>query len=182
MARRGLRVRPLGRAMVANNVRIARCALRAPWKESAVRGTRSLVSYCALLVVACGSPAEDPRVPADSAERAEAPGLAATQALLADAEALRDSAKAVLATLLDDPASARFDSLAVIRPPVEDERPRPLAVCGRIGGSPGIAGSRGMTRFVYQNRWTVFVEERANREQFAALWAKSCAGERTVVL
>jgi hypothetical protein len=92
----------------------------------------------------------------------------------AAAPALVDSAKATLATLLDYPGSAVFDSVRVIQPPEVDGRLPTMAVCGRMGGRPGVGGSRTPVRFVYQNRWTVFVEEAANRERFAELWARSC--------
>jgi hypothetical protein len=126
------------------------------------------------LLAACTSAGDDTARAPDSTLATEEAEHAAARTLLAEAEDLRDSAQVVLATLLTDPASARFDSLVVIQPPVEGGRQPSLAACGRIGGSPGIAGRGGMTRFVYQNRWTVFVEEDGNREQFAALWARSC--------
>lgn len=124
------------------------------------------------MLVACGSAPEADPAP-DSAAIREAERQAA---IAAQAVVLRDSARVVLATLLADPSTATFDSLVVIQPPPEEGRRPPLVACGRIGGSPGIGGRRGLTRFVYQNRWTVFVEEDANRERFAELWAKSCGG------
>lgn len=124
-----------------------------------------------LATSACGSAGNDPATPPDSAAIREAERQVA---IVAEAETLRDSAKAVLATLLADPSTATFDSLVVIQPPPEGDRRPALVACGRIGGIPGIGGRRGMTRFVYQNRWTVFVEEEANRAQFAELWARSC--------
>ena len=128
--------------------------------------------------MACGS-APEADAPPDSAAVREAERQAA---IAAQAVVLRDSAKAVLATLLADPSTATFDSLVVIQPPVEGGRRPALVACGRISGSPGIGGRRTPTRFVYQNRWTVFVEEDANREQFAELWAKSCDAMKGTVI
>lgn len=83
--------------------------------------------------------------------------------------ALRDSAKATLATLA---AHATFDSVVVIQPPHDGERLPAMAVCGRISGLPGRPSS---VRFVYQSKWTVFVEESVNQAAFGELWARSCA-------
>jgi hypothetical protein len=99
------------------------------------------------------------------------------QALHAQATTLRDSAQVVLATLLSNPGSAMFDSLVVVQPPIVDGRQPPLVACGRIGGTPGVGGRRGMTRFVYQNRWTVFTEDPSNTTEFEALWARTCGAE-----
>lgn len=134
-----------------------------------------------LLATACSRPT--PNANGDSTEVVIAPIDSVTSADSAAATALCDSAKAVLAKLLDNPASASFDSLIVVQPPLDgDRRPSPV-VCGRIGGRPGIGGSTSRKRFVYQNRWTVFVEENANREQFADLWGRTCApGSGTVIL
>jgi hypothetical protein len=90
----------------------------------------------------------------------------------ATARALSDSAKATLATLLDDPGSATFDSVVVVQPPHDGARLPAMAVCGRIGG---LSGRPTPARFVYQSKWTVFVEEAANQAAFGALWARSCA-------
>jgi len=104
------------------------------------------------------------------------------RARAAEAPVLRDSAKATLAALLTAPASATFDSLVVIQPPEEDGRMPAPVVCGRIGGTPGIGGSRTPTRFIYQSRFTVFVEEAANQRQFSALWARTCGVPGGIVL
>jgi hypothetical protein len=88
------------------------------------------------------------------------------------ATVLRDSAKATLATLVPDPATATFDSVVVIQPPHDGTRLPSMAVCGRIGGLPGRATR---VRFVYQSKWTVFVEETTNQAAFTELWARSCA-------
>ncbi|HET9066201.1 MAG TPA: hypothetical protein VFN22_10325 [Gemmatimonadales bacterium] len=127
-----------------------------------------------MLVVACGS--GSPKAPpvVDSAAMVAARADSLAQARAAEAPVLRDSAKATLAALLTTPASATFDSLLVIQPPEEDGRMPSLVVCGRIGGKPGIGGSRTRTRFIYQNRFTVFVEDATNQRQFIALWARTC--------
>lgn len=96
-------------------------------------------------------------------------------AAVASAPAFRDSALVRFATLLDDPTTATFDSVVVVQPPPENGRLPARAVCGRIGGRPGIGGSRTPVRFIYIGAFTVFVEEAANRAKFAELWAKSCA-------
>jgi hypothetical protein len=54
-----------------------------------------------------------------------------------------------------------------------------MAVCGRIGGLPGRPAP---VRFVYQSKWTVFVEEAGNQAAFAELWARSCAAAGGVVV
>lgn len=134
------------------------------------RRTRSTV-IAALLLAACGG-GDAPDTPAvDSAALADS----LAQAARVEARVLVDSAKATLATLLDQPASATFDSVVVIQPPPADGRLPAMAACGRIGGRPGVGGSRSPVRFIYQGKWTVFVEEARNAEQFAGLWAKLCA-------
>jgi hypothetical protein len=131
-----------------------------------------------LMFAACGEgePKPDPAVLA----AARADSIAAAQ--LASAPAFRDSAESRLATLFDDPASATFDSVVVVQPPAVDGRLPARAVCGRIGGRPGVGGSRTPVRFIYIGAFTVFVEEADNRAKFAELWARSCApdenGER----
>ncbi len=134
---------------------------------------RSLLIAGGLLMAACASPA--PKDVADSAE------VAATNVILAapviDSTALRDSAEATLAPLLDDPASATFDSVVVRQPAMVEGRWPMAVVCGRIGGKPGLGGRKTPTRFIYQNRFTVFVEEPDNQRQFHALWARTCAAE-----
>jgi hypothetical protein len=100
-----------------------------------------------------------------------------------EAVALADSARATLATLLTDPSTAAFDSLVVVRPPSSEEgRLAPLAVCGSIRGRPGIGGRATATRFVYQTKWAVFVEEAANREAFAELMGRTCGAAGVLVV
>jgi hypothetical protein len=128
-----------------------------------------------LLLAACGGePAPDPAAEA-AAAAARVDSIAA--AAMASAPAFRDSAQARLATLLDDPASATFDSVVVVQPPEVDGRLPARAVCGRIGGRPGVGGSRTPVRFIYIGAFTVFVEDATNRAKFAELWATSCAPE-----
>ncbi len=130
----------------------------------------TLVAF--LLTTACsGRSADDGADPATRAE-ASADSLAAAERIAADR--MRSDSRATLSELLSDPASATFDSLIVVRPPPVDGRTPPMAACGRISGRPGIGGSRSPTRFVYQGRFTVFVEESGNREEFASLWSRVC--------
>jgi len=141
--------------------------------------------YPALLLgasVACASP--EPAAAPDSAQRTAATADSLDRVEQQEAMALADSARATLATLLSDPASAQFDSVVVMRPPSgEAGRQAPLAVCGRIRGRPGIGGRATPTRFVYQTKWAVFVEESANRQAFADLMGRTCGapGARVVV-
>lgn len=110
------------------------------------------------------------------------PDTASTATITVDTAAaitLRDSAVATLATLADPPSRATFDSVVVIQPPHDGERLPAMAVCGRIGGLPGRAAP---VRFVYQSKWTVFVEEASNQSAFADLWARSCAAAGGVVV
>ena len=116
-----------------------------------------------VLAAACGG--GEPEPAADSTTAVVATPDSAVAA------ALRDSALATLATLVDPPSRATFDSVVVIQPPHDGERLPAMAVCGRIGGLPG---RNTPTRFVYQSKWTVFVEEAANQAAFADLWARSC--------
>lgn len=133
------------------------------------------------LAAACSNRAAD-KV-ADPAAAVTARADSVLLAVRADAEKMRNDARTTLAELLRDPATASFDSLMVVQPPAEEGRVPPMAACGRIGGRPGIAGSNVPTRFVYQSRFTVFVEEEKNREEFAALWERTCSAPgRTVIL
>lgn len=134
-----------------------------------------------LMIAACSGYSSDRNADSAAVAAANADSIARPAAI--DAATLRDSAQVTLATLLDDPASATFDSVVVIQPaPVDGRSPAP-AVCGRIGGKPGIGGRSTPTRFVYLGRWTVFVEEAGNQAEFAAVWAKMCdAAAGTVVL
>lgn len=149
--------------------------------RSAARSARSSLVLIGVLV-GCSSP-EGGAAP-DSLRRAAAVTDSLDAVEQAEAVALADSARATLATLLADPTSAAFDSVVVVRPPSgEQERLAPLAVCGSIRGRPGIGGRATATRFVYQTKWALFVEEASNRGAFAALLARTCgaAGARVVL-
>ncbi|MDZ4257696.1 MAG: hypothetical protein U0974_03005 [Gemmatimonadales bacterium] len=139
------------------------------------------VALAALVsMAACGGGAEGPD-PAAEAAAAAARADSIAAAAVASAPAFRDSAQARLATLLDDPATATFDSVIVVQPPEVEGRLPARAVCGRMGGRPGVGGSRTPVRFIYISAFTVFVEEDANRAKFADLWAKSCGAVGGVV-
>jgi len=118
---------------------------------------------------ACAGPPPEP--PADTAAMAAARADSMARVIAVQATELRDTAKATLATLLDNPATATWDSVVVVQPPERDGRMPSLAVCGRMGSGGA------MSRFVYLGKFTVFVEDAKNREQFAELWGKNCAGE-----
>lgn len=128
--------------------------------------TTSLV--CLALLSACGG--ESREVTPDSSTAVIAAPDTAT------ALVLRDSAKATLATLA---SRATFDSVVVIQPPHDGDRLPAMAVCGRIGGLPGRSAP---ARFVYQSKWTVFVEDDANRAAFGELWTRSCGVAGGVVV
>ncbi len=135
------------------------------------------VPLIALAVLAACAPKEQAPA-ADSLAVARERADSIRLARVAEAPALRDTAKATLATLLKDPASATWDSVVVIQPPpAADGRLPALVVCGRMGGRPGIGSKPGMTRFVYQGKFTVYVEEAKNQEQFAELWGRTCGVE-----
>ncbi|MEO7611098.1 MAG: hypothetical protein ABIV27_06290 [Gemmatimonadales bacterium] len=137
--------------------------------------------FIVLMIAACSDAAPD-RDSDSAAFAANNADLIARPAAI-DAATLRDSAQATLATLLDDPANATFDSVVVVQPPPTDGRATAPAVCGRVNGKPGIGGRSTPTRFVYQGRWTVFVEEAGNQTEFAAVWARMCdADGGTLVL
>jgi hypothetical protein len=89
---------------------------------------------------------------------------------------LRDSAQATLATLGPSPT---FDSVVVVQPPHDGTRLPAMAVCGRIAG---ISGRPAPARFVYQSKWTVFVEDESNRATFGELWARTCSAHGAMVL
>ena len=126
------------------------------------------VTMLAFMLAGCGEASDSPARPDTAPAAVAAPDTAS-------AVALRDSATATLSTLLDNPATATFDSVIVVQPPREGERVPAMAVCGRIGGKPGIKGSTGPVRFVFQSKWALYVEEPDNREQFAQVWANLCA-------
>lgn len=134
----------------------------------------------AIALAACSAPAG--KVAADSAAAAAARADSLARAAAADAPAFRDSAKATLSQLLQDPRTAVFDSVMVIQPPAANGRLPTMVVCGRISGKPGIGG-RQKVRFIYQAKFTVFVEDPGNRQPFAELWGRTCAATgATVVL
>ena len=78
--------------------------------------------------------------------------------------------------------TAVFDSVVVIQPPAVGDRLPPMVVCGQISGKPGIGGRSTPTRFVYQTKFALFVEEAANRQAFADLVGRTCGatGARVV--
>ncbi|MES2304305.1 MAG: hypothetical protein V4558_02320 [Gemmatimonadota bacterium] len=139
-----------------------------------------LVIACGFLVAACGgSPAP---APVDSAALAKQRLDSTLAERTSAAPALLAEARGVMAQLLSKPATALFDSLRVSQPAVRDGAWPPPAVCGRLGGKPGVSGSKGMTPFIYMNRMTVFVLDGKNQAQFSALYDKSCGGPGARVL
>ena len=137
-------------------------------------------SAAMLLIVGCASPKAEAGVDSAAVAAARADSLA--KATLIEATTLRDSAEATLATLLKNPATAVFDSVVVMQPPALGERLPPMVVCGQISGKPGIGGRSTPTRFVYQTKFALFVEEAANRQAFADLVGRTCGatGARAV--
>ena len=134
---------------------------------------RCVVVVAASLVLAgCGTKEAPPAV--DTLARMKAMDDSVIALHTQQASALADSVRATMATLLKNPATAKFDSLIVVQPPKRDGIWSTPWVCGRIGGSPGIGGSNAMTPFIYQNRVNVFVLDASNREAFGALRAKGC--------
>lgn len=91
-----------------------------------------------------------------------------------------DGARSVLASLLADSATATFEELMVVQPPEVEGKIPAMVVCGKISGKPGIGGRQGPTAFIYTSRWTVFVEEAANREAFVKLWGETCGNAASV--
>lgn len=141
----------------------------------------NLVILCAFLVGACGgAPAP---APVDSAALAKQHLDSVFAERTRTAPALLEEARGVMAQILPKPATAVFDSLRVVQPEVREGAWPPPAVCGRLGGKPGVNGSSGMTPFIYLNRMTVFVLDAKNQAQFNELYGKSCggAGGRTLV-
>ena len=138
-------------------------------------------SAVVLLIAGCASPKADDGV--DSTAVAEAHAESVAKAAVVEAAALRESAQATLATLLQNPATAVFDSVVVMQPPAVGDRLPPMVVCGRINGKPGIGGRQTPTRFVYQTKFALFVEETANRQAFADLVGRTCGatGARVVL-
>lgn len=129
---------------------------------------------CVLLVALIGCGGAEPEVVPEE--------VIATPPDTAAMTTLRDSAQVTLASLLRNPGSATFDSVRVMQPPGVDDRLPAWAVCGQISGRPGIGGRSTPTRFVYQSRWTVFVEEANNQAAFADLWSRNCEAPATALL
>lgn len=127
----------------------------------------------AIASVACGGRATGD-APDSTAANPVAAGPPAVDSVAA--RTLRDSAVATLATLGPSPS---FDSVVVVQPPHDGTRLPAMAVCGRI---VGMAGRTAPARFVYQSKWTVFVEEESNRTTFADLWARTCAADGAVIV
>ncbi len=142
---------------------------------------RSVRASAILLLVGCAS--SKPSEAVDSAAVAAARADSLAKAAVVEGGALRDSAQATLATLLKNPASAVFDSVVVMQPPAVGDRLPPMVVCGRINGKPGIGGRQAPTRFVYQTKFALFVEESANRQAFEELVGRTCGatGARVIV-
>jgi hypothetical protein len=133
---------------------------------------RAITVAALLFGVACSDSSADKQ--ADAAAQAAATADSLASAAKAEADKLRNDARSVLAELLSDPSSATFDSLVVVRPSAPEGHVAIMSACGRISGKPGSGGSRTPTRFVYQGRFTVFVEDGRNGDEFAALWAMVC--------
>ncbi len=135
-----------------------------------------------LLVAACVQRFEE-RNTDQSAAVATARADSAAKAAVVEATALRDSAQVTLATLLKNPASAVFDRVVVMQPPAVGDRLPPMVVCGVINGKPGLGGRSTPTRFVYQTKFALFVEEAATRQAFGELVGRTCGapGARVVV-
>lgn len=129
---------------------------------------------------ACGRKAAPPA--ADSAAVAGHFDDSVLAAHQREAPALLDSARQTMVELLRNPATAVFDSLAVVQPVLKNGSWPAPAVCGRLGGNPGVKGTSGMTPFIYLNRVTVFVLDQSNGEAFAKLRADDCDGPGTRVL
>ncbi len=139
-----------------------------------------LVMLFGLLSGACSRGAAPPA--ADSAAVARHLADSVLSAHQEAAPALLDTARETMVQLLEHPATAMFDSLRVVQPAMKDGVWPAPAVCGRLGGKPGVKGATGMTPFIYLNRVTVFVLDPSNGEAFGKLWADDCGGPGTRVL
>ncbi|MEO7353441.1 MAG: hypothetical protein ABIZ70_03735, partial [Gemmatimonadales bacterium] len=119
----------------------------------------------------------------DSAVLAQQRSDSVLAARTREAPALLQEARGVMVQILAKPATASFDSLRVMQPAVRDGVWPPPAVCGRLGGKPGVKGAAGMTPFVYFNKMTVFVRDQKNQVAFGELYGKTCsaAGGRVLV-
>lgn len=149
------------------------------------RSVRCLGFAFMVLSFAVSSTACSPSKPSngpDSATVAQDLADSVAKVELQQAADLSEAARAALASLLKDPASATFDSLTVMQPPPVDGRPSPMVVCGRIRGKPGIGGRSGPAAFVYQNRMTVFVEDASNKEAFGEVWNETCGHSQARVI
>ena len=133
-----------------------------------------LATFIAASLIAACSEGKAP-APVDSTPPAAVPDTVA-------AMALRDSATATVATLLDAPDRARFDSVIVTQPPRDGARLPGMAVCGRISGPASAKLPRSPARFVFQSKWALFVEDATNADEFAKLWASRCEGAGITVV
>jgi hypothetical protein len=139
-----------------------------------------LISCIAMLLAACSRRADT--APPDPALLAKIVADSVVAAHTAAAPILAEKARSVMMQLLKNPATAKFDSLIVTQPAFADGSWPLPAVCGRIGGKPGLKGSSGMTQFIYLNPVTVFVLEGTNAVPFGELRARNCDGPGVKVL
>ena len=135
-----------------------------------------------LVSVACGRGAGNTPPSVDTAAVARHVADSVLAAHTRAAPALLDTARQTMVQLLAHPATAVFDSLIVTQPAMRDGASPAPAVCGRIGGKPGVKGVRGMRRFIYLNRLTVFVLDQSNGEAFSKLRGELCDGPGVRVL
>jgi len=131
------------------------------------------------LAAGCGGKATPP---ADSTAIARRVADSVLAAHTQGASALLDTARQTMAQILKRPETAKFDSLVVTQPAMKDGAWPEPAVCGRIGGKPGVSGSARMTPFIYLNRLTVFVLDQTNAEAFGQKRAEYCDGAGVKVL
>jgi hypothetical protein len=136
-----------------------------------------LVIAFGLVLTACSHRSPSPAADSAAVARHVSDSVLAghTQA----APALLDSARNTMAQILKHPETARFDSLVVVQPAMQSGSWPAPAVCGRIGGTPGIDGASGMTPFIYRNPVTVFVLTQSNTAAFARLRTDLCDGPGT---
>lgn len=140
----------------------------------------ALVCACGIVVSACSGAPTPP--PVDSVAQAQHGIDSVFAARTREAPALLKEARGVMVQILSKPATAIFDSLRVEQPAVRDGTWPSPAVCGRLGGKPGVNGSAGMTPFIYLNKMTVFVLDQKNHAAFAELYGKTCGGPGARVL
>ncbi|MGH7582965.1 MAG: hypothetical protein ACREL5_07065 [Gemmatimonadales bacterium] len=134
-----------------------------------------------LASAACGGRGRPP-ASADTAAMAKQVADSVLAAHTQMAPALLDTARQTMVQLLKHPGTAVFDSLVVTQPAMKDGTWPAPAVCGRLGGKPGVKGARGMTPFIYLNRLTVFVLDRSNVAAFSKLGGELCDGPGVRVL